>query len=99
MKRNFELLLAAGMLLCAGSLLAQTSIPDIPFDSAPNLMKLPEGTYLGEVAGVATNSKGRVFVYTRTGSVHMTTGTSRAFVRGSSRLFEFDPKGNFVREM
>ena len=99
MKRNFRLLLAAGMLLCAGSLLAQTSIPDIPFDSAPNLLKLPEDIYLGEVAGVATNSKRHILVYTRTGSVHMTTGTARPFVRGSSRLFEFDQNGNFVREM
>jgi DNA-binding beta-propeller fold protein YncE len=41
--------------------------------------------YLGEGIGVARNSKGNVFVYTRSGE--------------SSRLFEFDPTGKFVREI
>ena len=57
------MLLAAA--LSAGPSLAQ--VPEISFDSAPNLLKLPEHTYLGEAAGVATNSKGNLFVYTRTG--------------------------------
>jgi DNA-binding beta-propeller fold protein YncE len=88
-------LLLAGV-LPAGPCLAQ--VPEIPFDSAPNLLKLPEHIYLGEAAGVATNSKGNLFVYTRTGA-NATLGGSRAFTHGGSRLFEFDPKGNFVREI
>ena len=82
-----------GLLLCAGVLLAQggggaakakATTPEIPFDTVPNFFKLPAGLYLGEVVGIATNSKGHVFVYTRS---------------GESRLFEFDQAGNFVREM
>ena len=46
--------------ILAGSLftvaLCAQSVPEITFDSAPNLLKLPEHTHLGEVAGVATNS-------------------------------------------
>ena len=44
------------MLLLTGSLLAQTSVPEIPYDSAPNLLKLPEHIHMGEAVGVATNS-------------------------------------------
>ncbi len=49
--------------------------------------------------GVTTNSKGHIFVYTRTGSVNLTTGTNRVFVRSASRLFEFDQTGKYVREI
>ena len=66
----------------AASLAAQ--VPEIAFDSTPNLLKLPAGQNLGEVPGVATNSKGHVFVYTRS---------------SNTRLFEFDEKGKYVREI
>ena len=39
--------------------------PRNPFDSVPNFLKLPPNLYLGEGIGVATNSKGHIFVYTR----------------------------------
>jgi hypothetical protein len=54
---------------------------------------------LGEVAGVATNSKGDVFVYTRTGHPTISIGTARPFAHGGSRLFQFDKTGKFVREI
>jgi DNA-binding beta-propeller fold protein YncE len=78
---------------------AQNQAPEIRFDSAPDALKLPVGTYLGEVGGVATNSRGDVFVYTRTGHPTVTIGSARPFAHGGSRLFEFDPSGKFVREI
>src|SRR5712671_4086193 len=60
------------------------NVPEIPFDSAPNFLKLPPNLYLGEGIGVASNSKGHVFVYTRS---------------ADTRLFEFDGNGVFVREI
>jgi len=54
---------------------------------------------MGDAVGVATNSKGHVFVYTRTGSTTATLGTARTFSRAGSRLFEFDQNGSFVREL
>ena len=78
---------------------AQTEAPEIRFDSAPNALQLPAGLYLGEVAGVATSSRGNVFVYTRTGHPYVTIGTARPFAHGGSRLFEFDRNGKFVREI
>jgi hypothetical protein len=87
------------VLLLTGSLLAQTSVPEIPYDSTPNLLKLPEHIHLGEAVGVATNSKGHIFVYTRTGSTNATLGGSRVFTHGGARLFEFGPNGSFVREI
>ena len=63
---------------------AYATAPDIPFESVPNFLKLPPNLYLGEGIGVARNSKGHVFIFTRS---------------GDSRLFEFDDKGTFVREI
>ena len=91
--------LAAFTFLLAGSLSAQSSVPEIAFDSTPNLLKMPEHLYLGEAVGVATNSKGNIFVYTRTGATNATVGGSRVFTHGGARLFEFAPNGNFVREI
>jgi DNA-binding beta-propeller fold protein YncE len=76
------------------------SLPaQIAYDSAPDLLKLPDRIHLGEVAGVATNSRGNIFVYTRTGGGNATIGASRTFAHGGSRLFEFDRTGKFVREI
>ena len=59
------------------------NVPEIPYDSVI-FTKMPPGLYLGESIGVATNSKGHVFVYTRS---------------GETRLFEFDAQGNYVKEI
>jgi hypothetical protein len=85
------------ILIGAGSLFAQA--PEIAFDSAPNLLKMPDRMYMGEAAGVATNSKGHIYVYTRTGDAYATTGTSRTFSHGGSRLFEFDQNGKYIGEI
>ena len=93
MKKLFLPLFAA---LLTGALSAQ--VPEIAFDSAPNLLKLPAGQNLGEVAGVATDSKGHIFVLTRTGDMYATTGTSRTFTHGGVQLLEFDATGRFMKE-
>ncbi len=63
-----QFFLVAVTVFFASPAFAQLEIPEIQFDSAPNLLKLPADTYLGEAVGVATNSKGHIFVFTRTGS-------------------------------
>ena len=80
---------AAAVLLGSGRPLAQSkakaqNVPEIPYESVANFFKMPPNIYFGEGIGVATNSKGHVFVYTRS---------------GETRLFEFDEKGAFVREL
>ena len=60
------------------------NVPEISYTSVPDLLKLPPNLYLGESMGVATNSKGHIFVYTRS---------------ANTRLFEFDSLGVFVREI
>src|SRR3954447_26992226 len=85
--------------LLAACALAENSAPEIRFDSAPNAIQLPAGLYLGEVAGVATNSKGDIFIYTRTGHPTVTIGTMRPFAHGGSRMFQFDRTGKYVREI
>jgi len=78
---------------------AQLTFAEIPYDSVPNFLKLPANLHLGEVAGVATNSKGNVYVYTRTGTTTATLGGSRVLVHSGSRLFVFDQTGAYVREI
>jgi DNA-binding beta-propeller fold protein YncE len=80
-------------LLFAAPLFAQ----NLTYDAA-DFLKLPEKIHLGEVAGVATTSKGNILVYTRTGT-NATAGGSRIFTHGGSRLLEFDRTGKFVREI
>ena len=53
------------LLLTAPSAFAQQAVPSVPFDSAPNPLKLPPNMYLGEVSGVSVNSKGHIFVLSR----------------------------------
>ena len=60
------------------------NVPEIPFEAVPDFLKLPPNLHLGEGIGVATNSKGHVFVYTRS---------------QDTRLFEFDQNGKFLREI
>src|SRR5437762_2423772 len=79
--------------------LGAQSIPEIAYDSAPNLLKMPAEIYLGEAAGVATNSRGHLYIYTRTGNPTAMLGASRIITHGGSRLFEFDQNGNYVREI
>jgi hypothetical protein len=97
MKRAFQILIAVAG--CAASLVAQSSAPEIAYDANADLLKLPDSIHLGEAAGVATNSKGHIFVYTRTGATGATVGTSRTFYKAGSRLFEFDQTGKYVREI
>src|SRR5947199_6948197 len=97
--RRFLPLLLAATLLAAFPAAAQNAIPEIAFDSAANPLTLPDDIYLGEVGGVATNSKGDIFVYTRTGHPTVSLGGARAFAHGGSRLFQFDRTGKFVREI
>jgi DNA-binding beta-propeller fold protein YncE len=99
MKRRLFFIICALSALAAARPIVAQSIPEIAYDSAPNLLKMPDDIYLGEVLGVATNSKGHIFVYTRTGSVNVTTGTNRVFVRSGSRLFEFDQNGKYLHEI
>jgi hypothetical protein len=98
MKRLLPLLLAATCLAVVPAA-AQTAAPEIAYDSAANPLSLPDDIYLGETAGVATNSKGDIFVYTRTGHPTATLGASRVFVHNGSRLFQFDHNGQFIREI
>ncbi|HTM15165.1 MAG TPA: peptidyl-alpha-hydroxyglycine alpha-amidating lyase family protein [Bryobacteraceae bacterium] len=97
--KNLKQALLAAALIAGAPLYAQKDAPEIKFDSVPNALQLPANIYLGEVAGVATNSRGNIFVYTRTGHPTVTLGTARPFAHGGSRLFEFDPAGKYVREI
>jgi hypothetical protein len=82
------------VLALAGSSLAQSApVPEIPFRSVPDFLKLPTNMYLGEVSGVAVNSKGHVFVF------HRGNTTGPAYAAAGAQLLEFGPDGKFIREI
>ena len=99
MTRSLKTLVAAAVVATGSLLSAQLAIPEIPFESTGDLLKFPDNVHMGEAAGVATNSKGDIFLFTRTGNPTVTLGTSRAVSHGGSRLFQFDKTGKFVREI
>src|SRR3954453_18972682 len=80
-------------------LAAQLVVPELQYEAQVEPLKLPDNLNFGEVAGISTNSKGDVFVYTRTGHPTLSLGTARPFAHGGSRLFQFDKTGKFVREI
>jgi DNA-binding beta-propeller fold protein YncE len=77
----------------SGSLSAQKLQPEIKADAITNFLKLPANVYLGEVAGVAVNSKGHIFVLSRGNT------TGPAYGAAATQLLEFDANGNYLREI
>ncbi len=67
--------------------------PEIRYVADPNFLKLPPDTHLGEAVGVAVNSKGHIFVFSRGNS------TGPAYGASAAQLLQFLPDGRFVREI
>ncbi len=88
MKRSILLL----CLFAAAPLFAQQP-PELHYRSVPDFLKLPPDIHLGEVAGVAVNSKGHIFVFSRGNT------TGPAYGAGAAQLLQFGPDGKFIREI
>jgi sugar lactone lactonase YvrE len=93
MKLSTTLLLVA-IAYTTCSLSGQTStVPEIQYRSVPDFFYLPADLYFGEVSGVAVNSKGHIFVFSRGNT------TGPAYGAAGAQLLEFGPDGKFVREI
>ena len=86
--------LLAFLLALATPAFAQQTAPDIAFDSVPDFVKLPDGMNFGEVPGVSVDSKGNVYVFTRSNSA-----SGPAYAPTAAQLLEFAPDGKFLREI
>ena len=86
-------LLGLALSLSVPVAIAQDAVPTIAFDSVPNVLKMPKDVYLGEATGVATDSKGNIYV------LHRGNTTGPAYAAAAAQLLEFDPNGNFMREI
>jgi DNA-binding beta-propeller fold protein YncE len=75
------------------ALFAQMAAPEIPFDADVNPVHLPKDMYLGEVAGVAVNAAGHIFVFSRGNT------TGPAYGASAAQLLEFGPDGTYIREI
>jgi hypothetical protein len=67
--------------------------PEIKYKSIPDFLKMPPDLYFGECAGVAVNSKGHIFVFSRSNT------TGPAYGAAAAQLLEFGPDGRFIREI
>ena len=77
-------LAATGSRLPAQTRATATNVATIPHEAVPNFFKHSPGIYTGENMGIATNSKGNIYIYHRA---------------GETRLFEYSPQGVFIREI
>jgi len=59
----------------------------------PDFLHLPPDLYFGEVTGVAVNSQGHIFVFSRGNT------TGPAYGAAAAQLLEFDREGKFLREI
>ena len=71
------------------------NVPKIPFDTSTDFLKYSPDMNLGEVLGVAVNSKGQIVVLNHPGSA--TSGP--IYGNASTQLLLFDQSGKFVREI
>ena len=85
--RNFSATIGlATVVALTCSALANSSEPafaPLPFESEVQHLKLPEGWYLGEVAGLEVDADGDIYI----------------FNRGTHSLLKFDSNGEFIREI
>ena len=72
---------------------APAAVPELPFESVPDPLTMPPDVSFGEVAGVAVNSKGNIFVFSRGNS------SGPAYMATAAQLLEFDKSGKFIREV
>jgi hypothetical protein len=80
-------------LLACSAFAQQPSVRELGYRSVPDFLQLPPDLYFGEVAGVAVNSKGHIFVFSRGNS------TGPAYGASAAQLLEFDRDGKFLREI
>ena len=83
-----HLLSVLSVLLASTTLLGQAAfqqatVPKLNYEAVPDFFQLPAGENFVEVAGVAVNSKGHIYV----------------FHRGKHPLMEFDSSGKFIRSI
>src|SRR5438874_6195661 len=69
-------------------------VPQIPFDSVPDYLKYPATMNLGEVLGVAVDSKSHLLVLNHPGSA--TSGP--LYGNATTQLLEFDETGKRSEE-
>src|SRR5690242_20950322 len=80
--------MVGSVLLIAFAAVGQdSSVPEIKFRAVADFLKLPADMYFGEVAGVATDSKGDVYVFSRGNT------TGPAYGAAAAQLLEFGPDG------
>jgi hypothetical protein len=93
-KMRFSTILLLLVIAHATSLLsAQTSaVPELHYRSVPDFLHLPADLYFGEVTGVAVNSHGHIFVFSRGNTTGPAYGLQRRSYWNSTGMENFYAK-------
>jgi DNA-binding beta-propeller fold protein YncE len=91
--RNEHSVLVSSLVLAQLVFAQQIPVPEIPYRPVPDFLELPPGINFGEVSGVAVNSKGHVFVFSRGNT------TGPAYGASAAQLLEFGADGKYIREI
>jgi NHL repeat-containing protein len=92
-RARFARVAFAGTLALGSAAIFAQPVPLIAFDASVDFLQLPPDLHLGEVTGVAVNSKKHVFVFSRGNT------TGPAYAASAAQLLEFAPDGKFIREI
>lgn len=76
-------LILSATLLATCCAVSAQEMPILPYEADPGFFKLPEGWNFEQTPGVAVSSSGQIYLFTRM----------------AHALLEFDPDGNYVREL
>ena len=99
MKSMPSVLSLVAVILTVSSVLAQpaqnASVPKIRFESVADFLKYSPDMNLGEVLGIAVNSKGHVVVLNHQGNA----ASGPLYGNASTQILEFDQAGKFLREI
>src|SRR5258708_38785161 len=94
MRRQAMRFLTTIFFLFTTSLFAQQPpVPEIRYRSVPDFFQLPTDLHLGEAVGVAVNSKGPIFVFSRGNT------TGPAYGAAAAQLLDFPPDGKLLSEI
>ena len=91
--RSRSIALFGGVMVLLAPAFGQTNVPEIPFEVPADYFQYPADVNFGEITAVATNSKGHVFVLSRSNN------TGNVFGGAATQLFEFDESGRYIREI
>src|SRR5579863_1073989 len=92
---QLSLWLSAVLVTASASAVYAQQAPVLPFEVVPDFLKYSSDMNLGEVLGIAVNSKGHIVIVNHPGNAN----AGPLYGGASTQLLEFDENGKFLKEL